>query len=207
MDLLALDPTGERARLLLAVRAAPVALGAFGLSILAFVALGPGTMAAFAALGDAVSILLALSLAAMLMGTSELTYPAAPRATTAVATAGVVAALAAAALSAASLGGGGGTLLPAVILAYAAIGACLVAWNALALATRALGRGVAAMGMLGGTAFVLGALSGEPPDPLAMLAGVLAIAGFPAWAWGARRAMLAAVADPARGPASTGVNA
>lgn len=207
MDLLTLDPTGERARLLLAARAVPVALGAFILSIAVFVVLGPAAMAQYAVLGDAVSLLLALALVALAMGTAELTFAAAPRATTALATAGVVAALAAAALSVGSMGAPRDALLPALTLAYAAVGAWLVLWNALALRTGGLGRGLAGLGMLGGAAFILGAAGGEPPDPVAVLSGVLAIVGFPAWAWGTRRAMLAAVADPARRPSTAGVNA
>lgn len=207
MDLLTLDPTGERARLLLAVRAVPVALGAFALSVLVFVVLGPAAVAQYAVLGDAISLLLALVMVALAMGTAELTYVPAPRATTAMSTAGVVAGLAAAALSVGSMGAPRDALLPALTLAYAGVGAWLVAWNALAAAKRSLGRGWAVLGVLGGAGFLLGAAGGEPPDPVAMLSGVLAIAGFPAWAWGARRAMLAAVADPAQRPAATGVNA
>lgn len=141
---------------------------------------------------DAASMALALSLAAMAAGVAELTWERAKALTTALATFGVLAALGAAALGAALLGGAGPALVPAVGVAFAAMGAWLLGWDALALATGALPRWAAVAGMLAGAGFLVGGLfpDGDGFGPVAAVAGALTLAGFPAWTWGARGAAL-----------------
>jgi hypothetical protein len=207
-DLVKLDPTGARARMLLAARCAPVAAAAFVASLLAFAVVLP-LAPAYGALSDAASLVLALALAPLAAGLGELTRSGARWPGDALATLGVVAALAAAALSLAMMAGAR-AVAPGAGLAFAAIGAWLVAANALSLGVRALPRRTAAFGLLAGAGFVVGALFAEPQGPgqaALAVAGALAVVGFPAWALGMRRVLRAAAVAAEARAAEPGVNA
>ncbi|HEV8360982.1 MAG TPA: hypothetical protein VGR28_11060 [Candidatus Thermoplasmatota archaeon] len=208
-DLLTLDPTGARARLLLAARAAPVGVGALVASLLGYVVLLP-LAPAYGGLGDAAAMVLALALLALAAGSAELTFEAAPRLTSALATLGACAALAAAALSAASIAGAGRVAIQGTGIAFSAAGLWLIAWNGLAWARGALPRATAGLGLLAGVGFVAGAAAGDPSGSgmvAAAMAGALAVVGFPPWALGLRRALLRAAGVPAGRAAGGGVNA
>ena len=201
-DLLVLDPTGERARLLLAARSAPVAAAGFLGSLVGYALLGG--VPVLGPLADMSAILLALAAAGLAAGTAELTWRSQPRATTAVAILGVMAGLAAAALTVAAMVGGR-AFQGAQGAGFAAPGIWLVAWDLLALRQKALPAWCAVAGVMGGTGFIVGGIVGDAPGMLALV-GVLAV-GFLPWAWGVRRALFDAAVDERRGTPSAGVNA
>jgi hypothetical protein len=206
MELLAFDPTGERARLLLAARSAPVAAAAFVASLLAYALLPAGSP--LVALADVASLVLALALVGMAVGFPELTWPRAPGLTSAIATFGVVAGLAAAGLAVALATGGPAALVAWQGAAFAGLGAWLAAQSLLALAQRALPSWACVAGALAGLGFVVGSLAPNPDQggPLLALAGALAL-GLPAWAWAARRALFEAAGARPGQPAWPLVNA
>jgi hypothetical protein len=188
-ELLALDPTGERARLLLAARSAPVAIGAFFASFAGFAlaSISPALLA----VGGVASVLLALSFVALAMGVSELTFRGVRGATAAVGTFGVAAGLGTAGLAIAVMTG---LRLDTVEgWGFALCGVWLVAQNALALRTNGLPRATAWPGIAAGFGFVVGGFAGDPASGVLGLAiaGALTIVGFPAWCIGARKAMQA----------------
>jgi hypothetical protein len=208
VELLTLDPTGERARMLLAARAAPVAAGAFVASLVGYALLVP-LAPAYGALADVAGLLLALASVGLAMGFAELTWKQAPTATTLASVLGVIAGLAAAALDVAQLAGQRG-VVPGSGLAFAALGAWLAASNALAFTSRTFPRWAALLGLLAGAGFAVGGLFAGlqgPGQAALVVAGALTVAGFPAWCWAARAALLRQAGAPQAQPLRPMLNA